>query len=771
MTSPAPPSPDGGLLGRLLTDPSSILHNAAGLAVVVLSHVWPFAAAGAAAVGAGACALAMARRRHRRRVARSAAVVEVLAPPEPEPAAALAFWAHLHEAFGHGPTPPWRTRPHLAWEYAWSAEGLSIRLWAPSPVPPVLVARAAEAAWPGARARVLDEPPPALPPGWGMRGGQLRLSAPGWFPLASELQPEPLRGLLGAAACGPGEAAVVQVCLRPLGRRAARRGRRAARDLRLGRPKGALGRVAGLVAATPGRVERDPGVSPDVRLMLDKAGQTLWAAAIRYAVAAAGPRQGAGRRQLGRRAHAVGASFGPLTGRNHLLRARLRGGGAAVAERRLDRRRELLLSTPEVAALAHLPVDRVVPELARAGARPVGPTPAVSRSAADGWVLGASDVGEQRPVVLRTEDARCHLHVMGATNSGKSTLIVHLVLQDVAARRGAVVIDPAGDLIHDIYARLDDEARARTVLLDQQARGPVPTLNMLEVPEGVTPDLVVDHLIGIFSRIFETSWGPRLEDVFRSACLTLLRRPGATLSDVPRVLTIPGEYQRYLSSDPSDPLRGFWAWFEGQSIGQRAQITGPLLYKLRGFLLRPFARAVVDAPRSSIDIGRLLDDGGLLLARLPKGLLGEDTAKLLGSFIVSKTWQAATARAGTPIDRRRDARLVVDECQNFLSLPRAFDEVLAEARKFRLSLVLAHQNLGQLPRGLAEAISANARNKLYFQMSVEDARLLARHMAPNLTEHDLCNLGAFQAAVRLLAFDRLQPACTLTTLPMEVAAR
>ncbi|MDQ1437483.1 MAG: hypothetical protein QOK43_1112, partial [Acidimicrobiaceae bacterium] len=222
MTAQTATSPDGGLLGRLLTNPAGVLHDTADVALDALSRVWPWAAAGAGALCAWACVLAVARSRHRGRVARSAAVVEVLAPPEPEPAAALAFWAHLHEAFGHGRTPPWRTRPHLAWEYAWSAEGLSVRLWVPAPIPSTLVARAAEAAWPGARARVLDEPPPALPAGWDMRGGELRLSAPGWFPLASDLQPEPLRGLLGAAACGPSEAAVVQVALRPLGRRAAR---------------------------------------------------------------------------------------------------------------------------------------------------------------------------------------------------------------------------------------------------------------------------------------------------------------------------------------------------------------------------------------------------------------------------------------------------------------------------------------------------------------------------------------------------------------------
>ena len=752
----------GEAIRDVLGDPSAVVSAAAEALLSAVVSALPIATVGGAVVAFVTGVVAAARYRDRESAARHARSIEVLAPPEAEPAGAATLWAHLHEAFGHGRTAPWRSRPHVAWEYLWREAGMRIRLWVPPSVSTTLVARAIEAAWPGARTVESDEPEPPVPHGWRVTGGELRLSAPGWFPINADLQPDPLRALLGAGACGPGRAAVVQIALRPLGRRAARRGRRAARDLRHGRPTSPLQRAAGVLTSNSQvAVRTDPTVNPDVRLILGKADQPLWRAAVRYAVA--DEREG-DRKRARAHVHGIGSAFGVFGARNHFLRRRLRRGRRSLDQRAL--RRGLLLSTSEVVALAHIPLDRIVPEMARAGARPVPPSPAISRAAPGGWLLGVSDTGQPRPVVLRQEDARYHVHLMGATGSGKSTLIVQLVLQDVAAHRGAVVIDPNGDLVRDIYGALDAEARERTVLLDQQRKGPVPTLNMLEVPKGLTPDLVVDHLVGIFSRIFESSWGPRIEDILRSACLTLLRRPGATLSDIPRVLTIPGEYQRYLSTGPEDDLRGFWAWYEAMSVGMRSQVTGPLLYKLRAFLLRPFAKAIVDAPRSSIDMAALLDRGGLLLARLPKGLLGEDTAKLLGSFVTSKTWQAATARAAVGIEERPDCRLYVDECQNFLSLPRSFDEVLAEARKYRLSLVLAHQNLGQLPRSLAEAISANARNKLYFQTSSEDARPLAKHMAPNLGEHDLRNLGAYQLAARLMANGEEQPACTLTTLPI-----
>lgn len=190
--------------------------------------------------------------------------------------------------------------------------------------------------------------------------------------------------------------------------------------------------------------------------------------------------------------------------------------------------------------------------------------------------------------------------------------------------------------------------------------------------------------------------------------------------------------------------------------------------KLRAFLLRDFVRRVVGRPDGSFDMSTVLD-GGLCLVRVPKGILGDDTARLLGSFVVAKVWQTATHRARLGQPARVDASLHVDECQNFLNLPRSFDEMLAEARGYRLSMTLAHQHLGQLGKELREAVSANARTKVWFSMSPEDAHALERHVTPNLTEHDLAHLGAFTAAARLVVDGEETPAFTLTTRPAPPA--
>jgi hypothetical protein len=377
-----------------------------------------------------------------------------------------------------------------------------------------------------------------------------------------------------------------------------------------------------------------------------------------------------------------------------------------------------------------------------------------------GKLLGYADAGPRRPVALQPADARYHLHLLGATGSGKSTLLTNLVLADVADGRGAVVIDPKGDLVADILDRLP--ADRSVVLIDPAEAAAPPVLNVLE---GDDPDLVVDHLVGIFRRIFEAYWGPRTDDVLRSACLTLLRRPNATLADVPRLLSDAGFRQPYVDGigDPVG-LGGFWRWYGDLSEAERGRVVGPVMNKLRAFLLRPFVRNLIGGATSSFDMGEVLD-GGLCLVRVPKGTLGEETARLLGSFVVAKVWQAATARVRVNQDARADASLYVDECQNFLTLPRSFDEMLAEARGYRLSLVLAHQHLAQLPRELREAISANARSKVFFAASPEDARVLERHVAPELSAHDLAHLGAYQAAARLVVDGTERRAFTIRTRP------
>jgi hypothetical protein len=646
-----------------------------------------------------------------------------------------------------------------------------VRLWVPGCVPTALVRRAVEAAWPGAHTTLAPATAP-LPEGLACTGGALRLARTEVLPLRTSHDADPLRALVQAATgLGEGEAAAVQVLARPATGARVRAARSAARRLKAGQGPHRLAALFDLITHRPqsgGAASGDPAHGAEVRQAVGKLAGPQWETAIRYAAALPPKAEGAAERLRGR-AHALASAFALYAARNWLVRVRLRHPARAMAGRGFPGR-GCLLSVPELAALAHLPTDPRAPGLARAGARSVPPPPAVPGPGPGVKPIGRADTATRRPVGLAVPDARHHLHLMGATGSGKSTLIARLVLDDVRAGRGAVVIDPKGDLAADLLDRLPEQVAGRLVVIDPDDPHARPCLNVLE---GTDIDVVVDNVTGIFRRIFTAFWGPRTDDLMRAACLTLLQHAQrthrtVTLADVPRLLGEPAFRLRLLPAVKDPVLRGFWTWYESLSEPSRAAVAGPLMNKLRAFLLRPFARQAIAAGESTFQLGDVLD-GGVLIARLPKGALGEETARLLGSFIVAKTWQAAAARTRTPEHQRTDAGLYIDECHNFLTLPYPLEDMLAEARGYRLSLNLAHQNLAQLPRDLREGISANARNKVFFNASPEDAAVLERHTQPALTAHDLAHLGPYQATARLLADGAETAAFTLTTRPLPPA--
>ena len=689
----------------------------------------------------------------------------------------------------------WHGQPHLGWEYAWAggdAAGMSIRLWVPGTIPPGLIERAVEAAWPGAHTVTAPAGPP-LPPGAVVAGGTLRLARPDILPLSTSDDPEaPLRALAGAAAgLAGGEHAVLQVLARPVTGARLRKARRAARKQRSGQTARITSRLLDL--ASPGHGgsrsraagRADPELAAEIRETTAKLAGPQWETLIRYAVATTAPvqaRDGAARwerraaaaqqaARLRGLAHALASATALLTGRNWLARRRLRRPAAVIGSRRFAKGD--LLSVPELAAIARLPADPSLPGLARAGARAVPPPPAIPLPGPDVRPLGVSDAGAPRPVGLAVPDARHHLRIVGPTGTGKTTLIAGQILADAEAGRGVVFIDPKGDAVTDIIARLPEESAGKVVLFDPgDVRHAPPCLNVLQGDgSGTDTDMIVDNVTGIFRRIFAGFWGPRTDDIFRAACLTLLGSvpPGSglvTLADIPPLLGDDATRKRLTAGVRDQVLKDFWGWYEEMSPASRAAAVGPLMNKLRAFLLRKFAHAAIAAGPSTFDMAEVLDNGGLCLARLPKGILGEETAQLVGSFIVARTWQAAARRARLPEHARPDAGLYIDECQNFLNLPYPLEDMLAEARAYRLAVTMAHQNLAQLPPDLRQGISANARSQVIFSVSPEDARDLEHHTAPVLGAHDLSHLDAYQAAARLVAASAETPAFTFRTRPL-----
>ncbi len=810
--SPNRPSPSLSVpdspLQRYLRDPGGALHP-------VVEHVEAWAAGPGLVIAPVLLVVVVAAlvargwwwRRCQQRLGRDARLVTVLPPPAVDPSGAVALWANLVGLL----RPAWRRRvrgqPHVGFEYRFTSDGSLIRLWVPGLVPPGMVERAVEAAWPGAHTSTTHLNDTGTGPDVGeaglvVVGGVLRLGRPEALPIRTRFDADPLRALFGApVGLEPGEEVVVQVLARPVIGRRVTRARRAATRLHDGRSARPAGRLLDLLTphTTPprrGQSATAPGLDrvtalaygAQDRAVAGKLAGPQFETVIRYAVTAptpvaSGPKGdppvrgevSATRDRLRGRAHAVASAFAGYSEHNHYARRRLTHPHQVIGARWFPRRGDLL-SVPELAALAHLPTDQPVVGLESAGARAVSPPPGIpTPTPGNAQVvkpLGAADTGHRRPVGLTVPDARHHLHVLGATGSGKSTLMGQLILADAIARRGVVVIDPKGDLVTDLLDRLPVETAGRVFLFDADSRTGTPCLNPLDPgPAGVSVETGVDNLTSIFARVYSRFWGPRTEDVLRAACLTLRAQPGTpTLAQLPGLLAEPATRARAVAHVKDEVLRGFWDWYEHLSPGAQAQAVAPLLNKLRAFLLRPFVKAAIAAGPSTLDMAQVLDDGGICLVRIPKGSLGEETTRLVGSLVVASVWQATTARAGIPQQQRQDCGLYVDECQNFLNLPYPLEDMLAEARGFRLSMTLAHQHLGQLGRDLHDVISANARNKIFFTTSPEDARELARHTTPRLGEHDLAHLAGYHAAARLLVHGAEAAPFTLTTTPLPPAS-
>ncbi len=721
--------------------------------------------------------------------------VTVAAPPEVTRESAAAFWTIIVGVL----TPSvWRGRvfgvPHVGWEYTWTGRSLNIRVWVPGTVAPGAVEAAVRAAWPAATVATTEA-------GWPIPfdvadqvGGAHWPQAADSLPLRTAHDTDPLRALFAAGAeVTHREHACVQVLARPATARRVRSARRSAATGTnpSGRPDAAARAVSGLARMAiepilwlvevfvPGpsrhrathpvsRLEiRDPVATADARTMVEKALKVPHLEiAIRYAVAMdpeSRPPDAQRARQIHARlaglGHTLAAAAAAYTGPNRLRRMKLSAPVASLAGRRL--RRGFLATVPELAAMAALPQDLAVPGLDRARAKAM-PAPVQVPSGGRGVkVLGRSQIGNHS-VGLNVVDARQHLHVIGKTGVGKSTLLLNMIVGEIKAGRGTVVIDPRGDLVTDVLERLSASHAKRIVLIDPDQPNPG-YFNPLE--DTHDPHLAVDNLVGIFAKIFQRQWGPRMDDTLRVACLTLMQRANATLSLIPPLLSSQKFRSRYtVGLDDPDGLAGFWTWYDSVNENFRGQVIAPVLARLRQFLLRDFVKSVIGNATSSFRMGDILN-GGVLLCRLPKGQLGEDTSRILGSLIVARVWQAAIARAAIPEPQRRDCTLFIDEAHNFLTLPGSVDDMLAEARGFRLGMVLAHQNLAQLPKETLAALSANARSKIVFNVDPSDARDLSRHTKPELDDHDLAHLDIYTAAARLLVGNRELPSFTFVTNP------
>jgi hypothetical protein len=433
----------------------------------------------------------------------------------------------------------------------------------------------------------------------------------------------------------------------------------------------------------------------------------------------------------------------------------------------------LILNTRELAGLLGLPLGNVVlPGLPKGGARHLPPPVAM---AATGAVVAVSTypgmVG--RPLALATTDRLRHTWVLGPTGVGKSTLLATQIAHDIQAGRGVAVIDPkGGDLIADVLNRVPEARRDDVVLIDPSATDRPVGLNLLDMAHGEhAEELAVDHLVHLMANLWHSSWGPRTSDTLRQALLTLTHTRAAdgsrfTLVELPELLLNPG-FRQFVMNQPGmpDSVRQFWTGYEAMSDGERAQVIGPSLNKLRSFTTRTALRLML-GQSSGVRLDEVFTKRRIILVSLPAGIIGTETAALVGSLVMAGLWQATLARVAVPAERRHAVFVYLDEFQEVVRLPGDLADMLAQARGLGVGLILAHQYLGQLSEAIRTAVFGTTRTQIAFQVEHDDAKVLATRFAP-LTAADLSGLAAYEIAMRPCVGGATIAPVTGRTLPLS----
>ncbi|MEI6288652.1 MAG: type IV secretion system DNA-binding domain-containing protein, partial [bacterium] len=350
---------------------------------------------------------------------------------------------------------------------------------------------------------------------------------------------------------------------------------------------------------------------------------------------------------------------------------------------------------------------------------------------------------------IKRDDRRRHMYVIGKTGMGKTTFLENMIISDLLKGEGCCYIDPHGDTAEKLLSYIPAN-RINDVIYFNPADSEFPiAFNILEAVNEKEKHLIASGIVGVFKKQFAESWGPRLEYILRNAVLALLDYPGSTLLGIMRIL-VDKEYREKVVEKIKDPVvKSFWV-NEYTKWNDRTlqEVISPIQNKVGQFLSNFLIRNIVGQVKSTIDMRDILDNQKILILNLSKGRIGEDTMQLLGSMIVTKLYLAAMSRVDIPETERKDFFLYVDEFQNFAT--DSFADILSEARKYRLDLVMAHQYIEQLPETVSAAIFGNVGTLVSFRVGAADAELLVREFTPVFTEEDLVNLPAFNVYLRLM---------------------
>ncbi len=409
-----------------------------------------------------------------------------------------------------------------------------------------------------------------------------------------------------------------------------------------------------------------------------------------------------------------------------------------------------ILNSDELATVYHLPNKTV--ETAHIFWLNAKRAPAPSQIPTTGLYLGKSRYrGIERPIYISDEDRRRHLYIIGKTGTGKSQLLEEMIVQDIGAGKGVAVVDPHGDLIDGVLNRIPPERAEDVIYFDPSDTERPMGLNMLEAGTEEQKHFVVTSIVGLMYKLYDPMKtgiiGPRFEHAIRNAMLTVMVEPGNTFVEVVRVLTDSSFVQELLPKLQDPIIRRYWTDQIAQTADfHKSEVLDYIVSKFGRFVTNKLMRNIIGQSESSFNFRNVMDDGKILLVNLAKGKIGEENSNFLGLILVPRILISAMSRQEIPEEKRKDFYLYVDEFQNFATPD--FAQILSEARKYRLNLIVANQFIGQMEEEVKNAVFGNVGTLIGFRVGVTDANYLQHEYQPTFNESDLINIDRYNAYVK-----------------------